>query len=387
MSRFEPETLAEALARPIAMATPEAGVYSEFIAPDFRFLFALALLGVVLATAWRRRGTVRSALLLAGLVAASFVPWLLSSGNGRYFVGILLIAGPLCIGLVHALPASRGLRLLIAMALLGWQGFLLHEVSPWNAWTFVQWRERDAFPVDVPADLAQSPATYVTLSNISYSLIAPRFHPQSRWINLSRLTGGAATSPDMRRAKQFLAISNAPRLLFPSLPGMSMDGQPRPELHDAVNAMLWRHELVLEPGSPCRFLHSAGLEKIQKSDAVAGDPQGFWLCELRHERHGPGAAPAALPSDPVFDAMERACPRLFRRGEAATVPIPAGAVREYQGADTRLYVLNDGSVMYKYMRSLNPVVVGTADAVLAGRVRIDCEGVQGRTAFPWQREI
>jgi hypothetical protein len=274
------------------------------------------------------------------------------------------------------------------MGCLAWQAFLLTEISPWNAWTFVQWRDRDAFPVEIPPEVAATPATFVTLSNISYSLIAPRFHPQSRWINLSKL-GSAASAPDIRRATDFLGQSKQPlRLLFPSLPGMAIDGHPREELRAAVDAMLARHALALEPSDACRLLRSEGLERMAHGEDSTEDAQGFWLCDLRHGSPAPaGSAPPTSPADRVFEAMERRCPKLFRRGEASTVPIPAGAMREYQGADTKLYVLNDGTVMYKYMRSLNPVIVGAADAVAAGRVQINCDQVRGRTVFPWQRDI
>ena len=56
--RFEPDTLYEALLRPVAMAAPDANVYVEIMAPDLRFIFVLALLALLAAMsplAGRRR--------------------------------------------------------------------------------------------------------------------------------------------------------------------------------------------------------------------------------------------------------------------------------------------------------------------------------------------
>src|SRR6185369_9315597 len=41
MIRFLPDTWRDAILRPLALASPDGGVYIEIIAPDFRFLFIL----------------------------------------------------------------------------------------------------------------------------------------------------------------------------------------------------------------------------------------------------------------------------------------------------------------------------------------------------------
>ena len=46
--RFQPDTWLEALLRPVAMAAADANVYVEIMAPDFRFVFVLALLAGLL---------------------------------------------------------------------------------------------------------------------------------------------------------------------------------------------------------------------------------------------------------------------------------------------------------------------------------------------------
>ena len=49
----------------------------------------------------------------------------------------------------------------------------------------------------------------------------------------------------------------------------------------------------------------------------------------------------------------------------------------------KVYAYDDGEVLYKYYRDLNPVTVGKAQDILAGRARLDCAGV--RAALPWGR--
>jgi hypothetical protein len=53
----------------------------------------------------------------------------------------------------------------------------------------------------------------------------------------------------------------------------------------------------------------------------------------------------------------------------------------------KAYVYDSGEVYYKYYRALNPVLVGRAADVLAGRSHLDCAKVRGRSGLPWSREI
>lgn len=394
MTRFGPDTLGDALMRPLAMAAPNGGVYVEFQAPDFRFVFVLALLVLLLVLVRRRRGAATPPMVLLALCAAAFVPWLATTGNGRYFMAFLLLAGPLCIGLVQLLPVTRGMRFALALGMVAWQGYLLHDVKPWGAWTYVQWRDGPAFEIQVPADMVARPATYVGLANISYSIIAPRFHPDSRWINISAAPGLGHPTPDQLRVEAFLRTGDPLRVIFPSPPG-ALDGDVvDAALETAIDDLLARQGLSITDAGQCRFLRSRGLEAAaQQGRGTQAAPKttfGFWVCPLQRHARAPSPTEPPLPPwvDAVFDKMERTCPGLFHRGEASTLRIPAGALRGYPGSDIKLYVFTTPrKVMYKYFRALNPVVVGTADAVLAPGFRMDCSDVRGRTGMPWDWEI
>src|SRR6476661_2984019 len=117
MNRFEPDTWLAALLRPVAMGAPDSHVYVEIMAPDFRWVFVLLLLVLLVIMRSRaRRGSVgavaapgadagpAAVFVLVAALAVAFVPWLLTSGNGRYFLAGLLMVGPVCVGLAWRLP-------------------------------------------------------------------------------------------------------------------------------------------------------------------------------------------------------------------------------------------------------------------------------------------
>jgi hypothetical protein len=393
MIRFLPDTWRDALLRPIAMASPDGGVYVEIIAPDFRFLFVLALLAAVALYALFRKGALTPPLrVLLALTGLAFVPWLATSGNGRYFIPFLLLAGPLCIALVQALPLSRHLRASIALLMVAWQGVALYENDPWRWWGHVAWREGPAFQVDIPPEAVAQPATYVTLASISYSILAPRFHPDSRWINISAQRGVGDNSPDGLRTQALIAAPGPLRVLFPSVPGGESGETMGQALGVAINDLLARQGISIEDARACRLLRSRGLADMASRRVEAqGDEalHGFWLCPLvrRATSSRPDAGPPPPWIEDVFAKLEKTCPQIFRAGEAVSLRIPAGAVRGYPGSDFKLYVLTDGQVLYKYFRALNPVVVGNAPDIMAPGFAMDCNNIKGRTGLPWERAI
>jgi hypothetical protein len=44
-----------------------------------------------------------------------------------------------------------------------------------------------------------------------------------------------------------------------------------------------------------------------------------------------------------------------------------------------VYVMEDGEVLYKFWRSLNPVTIGSRAEVLAGQAHVDCTKIRAPT--------
>lgn len=406
--RFEPDTWVDALLRPLAMAAPDANVYVEIMAPDMRFAFVLALaLALVAAALLRIQGKAdgaamtsahhrssRPVLILLAVTAVGFVSWLATSGNGRYFIAGLLIVGPVCIGLTRLLPITRAMRFALAMGMLAVQTFAVCQTAPWHGWGMVSWKEAPYFHVEVPAESRSQPATYVTLSAISYSLVAPLFHPQSRWISLHNAPAPDSAMPDSRRTEAFLAKAQPGRLmlLVPVVGGMlTQDRLPNAKVSDAMSRQLAPYRLGFAQPQTCRFLPSRSLADIgpgEKTEARRAR-SGFWLCQLtRLDSVGAPDASRGHRYDAVFKALESQCPRFFPAGgDGASLELAGGEVRSYLQAEMKAYAYDSGEVFYKYYRALNPVLVGRADDLIAGRSRIDCSRIRGRSGLPWEREI
>ncbi len=397
MLRFLPDSLQEALLRPLVMAAPDAGIYVEIMAPDGRFLLLIfAVTWLTVSYIGGRRSTVVVPLTLVILIAftfTAFVPWLFTSGNGRYFVPVLLLVGPVLVGVIRVLPLTRVARLTFVLASLGLQFFFIQQSSPWQTWGLLSWGAAPYFHVEVPDRLRSSPATYVTVSNISYSLIAPQFHSDSSWLNV-------AHSPEPIRVRSFLSRRRGPfYLLMPTLPSQTTHtGLPTAALISVISNRLRPYGLFFPEDSKCQLIVSDGVKKMSEgihSSSVGrskeGDHQaGFWLCFLNfdstlHTDFPSTGSPATL-HDETFRKVEESCPRFFPPGSSRTARVEGGELRVYADTEMKLYVLDDGSVFYKYYRALNPVRIGSSADILAGNVAPDCSNIPGRTGLPWQRD-
>lgn len=386
MIRFEPDSLGQGLTRFFDMAAPDANVYVEIPAPDVR-LAAVLILAVAALISWQRLGRGRSAsfAMLLVLLVSTWV-WLTTSGNGRYFIPLLVCAGPIAIGIVCALPFTRTMKASIAFGLVAAQLFVLTQQPPWGAWSWAEWREPPYFSVELGREETQSPATtYVTISSISYSLIAPQFPPKTRWVNI---TSADATSHDARWLDEFLrnaARVGPVRLLAPSLPGATLaDGKPQAAVPVAFDKMIAQRHLRISGN--CHLIHSIGqtrLEDRDKRDAAAR-PVGFWSCPLAYVPALPDAARQAPVPAEVERAYERLgvlCPRFFPSWEKSTLRVVDGWERHFSDSDARVYVLDNGQVWYKFWRAMNPVLLGTRQELADGKGALDCSALRSDGAW------
>lgn len=382
--RFQPDTVGDALMRFFDMAAPDTNVYVEIAAPDIRFA-AIAVLACVAVFLWPRLGPGRRpAFVFLGLLLLSAAIWLATTGNGRYFMAMLVAAGPVAIALICLLPLTRAWKAALALLLVAGQAFVLSQQTPWNAWTLAHWKEAPYFGVELgPEEKRAGPVTYATLSVLSYSLIAPQFPPEARWINLHSTP---ITAADRLREDAFLrrALAEGPvKVLAPTVPAAALpDGTPNAEMLRSIDKLIARRNLRVTSG--CRVIHSSGLAGIgRRAGAVAADDAaqlGFWSCPVAYHAWVPDAsAHNAAPThvQQVLARLGELCPAYFPAGETSQTYRVADGWSRHFPTDTRVYVLDGGDVWYKYWRSFNPVRVGTVAALLSGEVTLDCQQVRG----------
>lgn len=379
MIRFTPDHWFDAAMRPLDMVAPEANTYVEIAAPDVRLAAAL-LLGALLFAVWRKRaaGPAAPTAWLLALLLVSIPAWLATSGNGRYFIAWLVLLGPLCAGAIRLLPVTTPAKFSIAAGLIGLQLFVLTQNPPFGRWTWAEWTDPPYFQIDTPP---AEPATYVTIANISYSLVVPLFPAQSRWVSLA----GGVGKRDAALVDQLLASSPRLMLFAPALPSQTQpDGRPTLAATEALGNLLRPQGLQLV--AACTLLHSGGLERVIEQQRVNSSPgssrkYGFWICPLQYQRVPVTAPPEVAPAvAELFASVERICPRFFSGG-AAPLKINGGWLKSYD-SDTKVYLMDDGSAYYKFWRSLNAVKIGSADQLRAGEATIDCSRIR---APNWRR--
>jgi hypothetical protein len=390
MIRFIPDNWIEATLRYFAMAAPNANVYIEIPAADLRFALIVVVAVVLVVARPRQLAASRPVAALLAFVLVATVPWLATSGNGRYWIAMLICAGPLLAGLVFLLPGTRAFKVVLAAALFACQTYVVFENPPWDSWTMTVWKQAPYLDIEIPpSSAAQPPVTYVTLTSNSFSAMAPKFPPTVRWVNIS---SAAVTAQDVRARETILATAQRLELITPSIDGeVTALGQPSPGFRKALDSLMASNRLSLTQ-APCTFLKSEGLRTMAtKKRVVSAEVEsqiGFWLCPLQRSA-ATVESPASVPPDriqEVFARVEKMCPRFFPPG-TGSVRIVGGFLRQYPASDMKVYVLDNGEVRYKFWRALNAVRIGSADEVLQGKAIMDCDRIRGRSGLPWQREI
>jgi hypothetical protein len=385
--RFVPDHWLDGLMRPLLLADPQAGLYIELQAPDWRFAALVLLLPLALAgrqrlslfEPWQWR-------LLLGCVACFYL-WTFVSGNGRYVVWGLLLAGPLVVMAARQLKATLAMRNTVILGLLALQLWVVSMTFETNVWSLRPWTHGPGIALaDTP--LKQQPAVYVTVGAISHSILVPQLHPQSRWSNVA---GQHEFVPGTREHRQFQELLASPlpkyAVVRAARLAMSPDQQPVEHAWVVIRRALGRSGL--EPAAPdCTFVPSdMGGPQFSLASGPPRD-RGFWFCPIRLAAAVPAEAedaPTAPELDDVFRIVEQRCPRLFPQGNAQTRPNDDGVGRTYNHSDISVIVNPLGYVYFKHMRALNPTVLGSMHEVRAGRFEIDCDRVPGRYVPPWAR--
>ncbi len=396
MIRFIPDTLRDWVMRPVAMAAPDAFVYVELHAPDFRFVLVLLLMLALTACAYRFKSTVPLSLkVLTATIWLAFIPWMASSGNGRYFVPMLLGIGVVLVALVYHLPLSRSLRGALVALVLAVQGFVVFDVRQMDRWGYIPWQEAPYFEIQPTPGITDTPHSYVTMTQISYSLAAPQFHPASRWMSLAYMPAQDSGRMEAVKAKSFIGAARSLKLVIHTVPSATLpSGQPNASLIAGLNGELAIHRLRLLPDVACDLVRSKGVALLSYPAPEVTEAKlarsGFWVCPvsvLPENEQVPSTRITDANINQLIGKLEVACPRLFPPGQTSVYRIAGGVRRSYSGSDMAIMVLDGIGVMYKYWHALNPAFVGTEEEVRNGAFKMDCNKIRGRSGLPWEREI
>ena len=387
MLRFVPDSWLDGLARPLLLADPVAGLYAEIQAPDWRFA-ALVLLFALAALMHRSRSMLSGPQwrTLLGL-AASFYVWTFTSGNGRYFFWGLLVVGPLVVVVATRLRATRAMRNTLILGVLALQGWLVWATFEPNTWALRPSSHGPGLAME-DTHLKRQPAVFITVGAISYSILVPQMHPQSRWTNLAGQQDLAQGMREFARYQELMAsplpkyaVVRATKLV------MTDEGQPIEHAWAVIRRALRGYGLEPAKGA-CTFVR-ADIAALPYEVITKGTlDSGFWFCPVRRMTtmaDGDDTQVHTPELNDVFAQIERRCPRMFPAGNAASRPADDGTSRLYSQSDTNVVVNHAGWVYFKHMRALNPNVLGKVEDVRAGRFVLDCERLPGRYIPPWVR--
>lgn len=407
--RFMADTWRDAVLRPLAMAAPDGWVYVEVLAPDIRFALAMLMVLVLLIMRLKKgkyqKGGQTPVFLLFAISFASFIPWMATSGNGRYFMPYIIAVGPLVVALIYLLPATRWMRFSLVILTLIVQGFALFQNSPWTpfgSWEFVAWKKPPYFSLEIPPGAIKGDETFITVANMSYSAVAPLFPDSVRWINLSIFNGGDVESDfhTYQPVREMLKDAKQLMLFQKAQPHAMREGtfQPNQRAIEALNAYLTPHRLGLRQPVNCRLLKSGSASESTSIPSDVGteersrllESSGFWLCPLHYPVTTPGVAKQTfeeLQAKQAINKMEQVCPRFFPPGQALVLQHGAGFARNYAQSDSSLIVTRDGNLYVKNARALNPELIGKVAEILKPGFAFDCTRFRGRSGLPWEREI
>jgi hypothetical protein len=388
MLRFKPDDWLEGLMRPFLLMDPKGWIYVESIAPDVRFA-ALFVLMVVALFGRRARAALTSAqgLTALGLLTMMWV-WTFIIGNGRYFIWGLLLVGPLLVLACRLLPASRGVRVLVLLCVLGAQAVVLLFSDMAGVWAQARVKT-DPLPIEA-SPLREEPAVFLTTSLVSYSALVPRFHAQSRWANVEGQRSILPGDLEYPRLQALLA-SDLPKYVVQPVMGAGLtEAEAALQVGGAAARVLAPLGLAVRDG-PCHTLRSPLVTMgVFNNSSDARQFRALWFCRLHSDSatqypvQRTDAADAELSR--ALDAVEQRCPRFFPPGSARDLSQRGLLLRRYVYSDVSLYATKDRNIYFRHFRAVEPTRLGTAEAVAAGRFTMDCRKLPGRYRPPWDRD-
>lgn len=372
-SRFQPDGWLGWMTRPFEMALPEPYIYVELFAPDIRLLCAVAF-GLVLLSGWlvRRlsgRGSNAECAArwsnadsdLAVFCLVGYVLWQLTSGNGRYALALLLLAGLLAVRWAWVLLGPRISRclllLVIAIQVVGFgvAGDRRGQPEPWGAGPY--------YPVEIDASLQREAALHLVMGVQTHASLLVDAHRGGAQANpIGQLSLPLDDSLLGQRFERLLRKwEGRTRVLMPGLTDeeVAMD---MPAYRRFVQQRLYRIGLRVD-WSDCRPVTLRLVRRITRLVSCRVD---------RSLNANPAWDRELVSAAPVFERLEGECPGLYGPSGLPADRLGDFWQKFYVNSDTRVMVSSTDGVIALHSRT-DARVLGSIEDVLKAD-RIACMG-------------
>jgi hypothetical protein len=407
--RFIPDTLGDALLRPLAIASRAHMIHNELTAPDIRYLMLLIVFALfVVARIWQStanvsaaaitpasRSTMRILVALGCGFTIDWIIWLEESGNGRYFLPMASVAAVIAMALLFLLLANhRAGRNALLVTLFVAQAAQLCLAKEYR-WNDAPWDGR-WFNITVPEKLASEPNLYLSIGMQSNSFVLPFLAKGSGFVSIA---GGYALGPDganaehvrgmMKRRGTHLRVILAGENIY-------SDSARREPLQSDIDEVLRVYGLRVDM-SDCETITVQGLRReiwraLDSSiPPPPGPPKGRYLsylasCHVVTDSRDPVEDVSARQAvDLVLNRIEDACPKLFQPPRPQTEHENHVWFRFYPLTDLTTWVSNGEIKFIDPTRPNGLVVVGREEDWAKAPLSLNCgrrHGVSFATAVP-----
>lgn len=388
--RFMPTDLWSYVVRVWDVALMKRFIYFEGFAPDIRPLLLLLLAGalggillfrrlvhreVALKFGWLRQDT---ALLI--FIIASYVLWLLTSGNGRYAIPLFLLVGLVLVRWAFLfLPRlARGAVLLVVCLQMGYTvtaADLRFSTEPWDAEQY--------FKVDVSQRLRDEPFLHLSLGIQSHASLTFFLNHKGLLINpIGQMSLPFDDSPlGLEFKKRLSEWKGRTRIIVSRIDRGNVEVLSKTERR--INELIYRLGLVVDlhdcedvsvrlglPESNSLFAkihsHNMFIQDVRSVDfsscaVVEGAPPNVELDRTMDR------------ADKVFSIMESQCPGIYSPPGFASDRGLDDWRRFYPNSDASVLVSERDGVVVQSPRSPVDRFVGSIDEILRGRGQFDCK--------------
>jgi len=376
-SRFQPQGALDYLTRLFETVRPKQFIWVEAALPDVRLvLLGVAALALLIVFVGRRPssltwaglrsqlGTMDAQIAVFALVA--YVLWMKTSGNARYAVPLLMVAGLLLARATWSLlPLKPARSLLVVVAALQFAYFIdVGNVRYMPA----KWDARPYLSVNVPARLVREPFLHLSLSLNSHASIAPFLNREGAMMSpigqVSLPTEGklgALVSAELQR------WVGRTRILVPA-PGTGQAVQFR----NLISSMLYRLGLDVD-WDDCLLI---GLDHAEQGPTNQENASGHNLLSCM-ARTRVGKDPSYERERPIVDhvyqIIETSCPAIFGPPPGVSEHGVGKWQRFYANTDAIVTASFTDGVFVSHARSNIDHDIGTIDEVLAGKSHFKCQ--------------